>query len=303
MKHSALLLYVIGVVITSGVYANSSWHTIRPKVVAQQKWRPSRKPATPSPFSNDRSSYNYNDYKINRGVSDIEFQSIDSRKGFVNKVYSIFSVQILTTMLVVNLAIRNGNFASFLRTNSRAVSIASGLVSLGSVSALSKSKELAQTMPWNFIILGIFTLAQSLGLSVITTFINASILVIAAMHTLTAFLGITLFSTLFSVDLTGQGATLLAVLTSVLVGGIANLFFRVPILENVIPGVAAVLFAAYIYHDTQLIMGGKHREKQFGRKDYILAALSLYMDVINLFLELVKILQSMEDKKRQKEDR
>jgi protein lifeguard len=37
-------------------------------------------------------------------------------------------------------------------------------------------------------------------------------------------------------------------------------------------------------YDAQLIFGGKHRKYQFGIDDYVFASLSLYLDIINLFL-------------------
>lgn len=48
-----------------------------------------------------------------------------------------------------------------------------------------------------------------------------------------------------------------------------------------------MLFSFYLLFDTQLIMGGKRYE--IGIDDYIMAAMILYLDIINIFLELLKI--------------
>merc|ERR1712008_628597 len=63
----------------------------------------------------------------------------------------------------------------------------------------------------------------------------------------------------------------------------------IPGMQSAFAGVAAILFSFYIVYDTQLIMGGKHSKGQFGVDDYVFAALNLYLDVINLFIELLQI--------------
>merc|ERR1719375_1213513 len=50
-----------------------------------------------------------------------------------------------------------------------------------------------------------------------------------------------------------------------------------------------LLFTFYIVYDTQLILGewGGHQQ-QFGLDDYVFAALNLYLDIINLFLYILR---------------
>ena len=56
----------------------------------------------------------------------------------------------------------------------------------------------------------------------------------------------------------------------------------------------ALLFSAFIVHDTQLIVGGKKR--QFDTNDYVLGAMSLYMDIVNLFLAyLLRLFGELQD--------
>ena len=49
----------------------------------------------------------------------------------------------------------------------------------------------------------------------------------------------------------------------------------------------AFIFSLFIVYDTQMILGGKHRRIQFRENDTILAATSLYIDIINMFLFLL----------------
>ena len=53
--------------------------------------------------------------------------------------------------------------------------------------------------------------------------------------------------------------------------------------------VAALIFSGYILVDTQLVMRHYHVEEE------IAAAISLYLDVINLFLAILRILNSQQN--------
>ena len=55
------------------------------------------------------------------------------------------------------------------------------------------------------------------------------------------------------------------------------------------------LFSCYIVWDVQMIVGGKHqRANQFGPDDYIIAAIALYLDIVNLFLYLLELLRMLQ---------
>ena len=51
-----------------------------------------------------------------------------------------------------------------------------------------------------------------------------------------------------------------------------------------------VSFGFYIIYDTQQIMGGNHIRFKFEEDDYILASIVLYLDIIQLFLYVLKAL-------------
>ena len=62
-----------------------------------------------------------------------------------------------------------------------------------------------------------------------------------------------------------------------------------------------ILYGFYLVYDTQLIMGGKSYEISmddyiFGKISLILAAVMLYIDIIQLFLEILKLLNRLNQK-------
>lgn len=57
--------------------------------------------------------------------------------------------------------------------------------------------------------------------------------------------------------------------------------------------IGVILFSIYIIYDTQLIIGNK--SEMIEVDDYILGAFMLYTDIINLFIELLKIISYFYD--------
>lgn len=80
------------------------------------------------------------------------------------------------------------------------------------------------------------------------------------------------------------GKFLFISLIVVVIGSIINVFFlHNPMIQAIIAGISAILFSAYILYDTQQIIKG-------GYDSPIMAAVSLYLDILNLFISLLHIL-------------
>ncbi|SHM33774.1 modulator of FtsH protease [Duganella sacchari] len=97
------------------------------------------------------------------------------------------------------------------------------------------------------------------------------------------------FATLASVatvskrDFSGMGTWLFAGVIILLLASIANIFLHIPALAIVISVVAIAIFSAYILYDVQQIING-------GETNYIRATLALYLDVYNIFTNLLSLL-------------
>lgn len=72
-----------------------------------------------------------------------------------------------------------------------------------------------------------------------------------------------------------------------LMGGVllslAAAFFKLAFMQVVVSGAFVVIFSGYILYDTSRIL-------QNGETNYVMATISLYLDVLNLFLSLLRIL-------------
>jgi modulator of FtsH protease len=84
-------------------------------------------------------------------------------------------------------------------------------------------------------------------------------------------------------DLSGLGKFLFAGLILILVAMLANAFFQIPALALAISAIAVVLFSAYILFDINRIVQG-------GETNYVTATLAVYLDVYNVFVNLLNLL-------------
>jgi FtsH-binding integral membrane protein len=229
-----------------------------------------------------------------------DFVTRGSRLGFIRKVYAIFSAQMLSTIAVTYVIMNNRNLAQLLLQNYQPIAIGSLLASTGIVVALVSNPALRYTSPVNFILLGIHTLLQSIMVGSFSSLLNPRTVCLGTIHTLTAFAAIALytFQPNPQYDFTVLGNTLLTALTSLVVGSVLGAFYHMPLYDNLLSGALAVLFAVYLFHDMQKIVGGTHRKHQYGQKEYILAALNLYQDAISLYMQIAKMLHEQDKRKR-----
>ena len=183
--------------------------------------------------------------------------------------------------------------------------IVSSLLQTGLISVLVSNPAMRYKTPNNFIFLGIITFLQSITVGIFSSIVGPKVVCLGTMHTLATFLAVTIYSFQDNpkFDLTPLGNILLTSLVSLLVGSLLNIFFKMPLIDNLISGGLAVLMATYIAYDTQMIVGGKHKKYSYSPKEYILATLNLYVDVMNLFIQILSILSKLErGKNRRKEN-
>lgn len=87
-------------------------------------------------------------------------------------------------------------------------------------------------------------------------------------------------------DFSNIGKFLFIGLMLVIVASLANMFFNIPALSLAISGVSVLIFSGYILYDVNQIIRG-------GQTNYIMATLSLYLDIYNIFVNLLNILMSL----------
>jgi modulator of FtsH protease len=86
-------------------------------------------------------------------------------------------------------------------------------------------------------------------------------------------------------DLTGMGGFLFVGLIGVIIASVVGIFIQLPLLYVGISAVAAVLFTGFLVFDLNRV--AKARGATEGQS--ILLAVSVYLDIINLFLALLRL--------------
>lgn len=89
-------------------------------------------------------------------------------------------------------------------------------------------------------------------------------------------------------DFTTSTGILIVLAVCLMLLGLITLFVHSDFLENLYCCFGVFVFGVYLIVDTQLIMGG--RKVELGIDEYILAAMMLYIDIIQIFLYLLRLL-------------
>ncbi len=84
-------------------------------------------------------------------------------------------------------------------------------------------------------------------------------------------------------DFSFMGKFLLIGIILLIVASLANLFLHIPAMTLALSGIGVILFSGFILYDVSRIVNG-------GETNYVMATLSLYMSVYNLFTSLLQLL-------------
>ena len=84
-------------------------------------------------------------------------------------------------------------------------------------------------------------------------------------------------------DFSFMGKFLMVGLILLLVASIANLFFQIPAASMTLSALIILLFSGYILYDVSKIVHG-------GETNYVMATLKIYLDIYNIFINLLNLL-------------
>ena len=96
------------------------------------------------------------------------------------------------------------------------------------------------------------------------------------------FLALSAYATTTKRDLSWLGGFLFAGMVVALLAGLAAVFFEIPALALTVSAVVALMSAGLILFETQQIVNG-------GETNYVLATVSLFVSVFNLFTSLLQL--------------
>jgi len=204
------------------------------------------------------------------------------RHGFLRKVYGLLTVQLFITT-VFSAVIMFWPSGKLYVANSPWMLLVAFMSTFVLLIALHiKRRE----TPTNFILLMAFTVAEAYTIAVVVSFYDQLVVLEAFLLTLAVTVCLTLFTFQTKRNFTSAGAGLFSALMILVVAGFLHMFLASAFLEIVISIGGAILFSLFIIYDTQMLM------PKLSAEEYIEATISLYLDIINLFLYILRILEA-----------
>lgn len=210
------------------------------------------------------------------------------RMGFVRKVYSVLAMQLLVTFAIVLIFSFQKTVQTYVQNTPAMLWAALG-VSLFSILVLACCVSVARTYPWNYIFLTLFTLAEAYLVGVIASTYQPQVVAYAMGATFGLTVLLTLFAWQTKIDFTACAGSLFVVLMAFIIFGIVAAIVRNNVVYLVYATLGVVIYGVFLVFDTQMIIGGTGKAASWTTDDYVFAALNVYIDVIQMFLFLLRI--------------
>jgi FtsH-binding integral membrane protein len=221
------------------------------------------------------------------GSSYLAFQDKLVRHGFIRKVYAILSLQLLVTFGAALLFTYTKSIRDYVQTDGVWLFYTAWVMTLVAVITLACCGNARRTYPTNYILLAFVTVCEAYLVATVASFYTSASVVMCVGITCILAGALTLFACQTKYDITTASGTLFSFLLALIMLGFLQLIFPGEFLSTLIAVGGALLFSAYIVYDTQVLMSGK--KFQLSPDEYVLAALQLYLDIINLFLYLLML--------------
>lgn len=209
----------------------------------------------------------------------------------ISKVLETFLKSLLISMAGAFIAMRFFNPATGLACSIIALVI---LVGIFIFRACSDNDKLSSGKPKSIWLTYVFTLLMGLGVGpVIKNYLNtlgASIVLICFLATILIFAVLYIYAKTTTKDLSFMKSYLLIALLVLIGFSILNIFIGIKFLAVVIAVAGILIFSGYIIHDVYTIYN-----EPFKEEDIPLIVIDLYLDFLNLFLYILKLVGLLKD--------
>jgi len=115
---------------------------------------------------------------------------------------------------------------------------------------------------------------------------GAQLVGIAAGGTGVIFFSLATIATVTKKDFSFMGKFLFIGLILLIVASLANMFFQIPVMQLTISAIAVLIFSGFILFDVSRVVTG-------GETNYVMATLAIYLDIYNLFVNLLSLLMAL----------
>jgi len=148
--------------------------------------------------------------------------------------------------------------------------------------------------PHNLVLLGAFTVSFSGLVCQICMTAAPDLVATAAMYTCLVVGGLVAYASQTKRDFTGMFTYIYGACWAMICFMFISWFFPMQVggpmymLYNFAFG---LIFAFFLIYDIQMVIGGSEKKAQYTLDDHVIAALNIYLDIINLFIIILNLLQ------------
>lgn len=226
---------------------------------------------------------------VTPGLMSSSFSDAAIRRGFIRKVYLTLMIQLLVTLGIICVFLYWEPLNEWTQEHYWFSYCMMGAV-LVLILVLSCCDSIRRRVPFNFIALGLFTVAEGLMLGSVSVFYEAEAVMWAVGATALVSLALTVFAMQSKWDFTAASGSLWVFGWTLFSFALLCAILRSQYVYIVYACLGTLLFSLYLVFDTQLILGGKHRKYEVSPEEYVFAALNLYLDIVSLFLLLLQLI-------------
>lgn len=217
------------------------------------------------------------------------------RQAFVSKVYSILAVQLVFTSILIGFFVLHEPTKRYFASSQTLLFVGFGVFFVAYM-ILACVESARRSTPINFILLSIVTIGYGLVAAITSCRYDTTVVLSAFVATGASCFLIALFAKTTKFDMTNCGTTLCLIGLAQLVIGMILIAILVPAgkasLASLIISIGGAFVATlYLVFDLQLIMGG--RKCELSPEEYILGAVMLYTDIIQIFIYLLEFFDQL----------
>lgn len=225
--------------------------------------------------------------------TDLLYASRSMRHAFLRKVLGIVCAQLLLTAAIAAPIVLSPAPRAWLASNRWAVTL-SVIVTFSMLICLTCSEGARRSYPSNLLLLGAFTAAQGVLVGVACAAYQTPTVLMAVVLTAAVCLALVLYALQTKFDFTAAGGMLYSATWILLLVMLASALLRLRTLDLLIAGCGALVFCCYLVYDVQLLISGDH-SCAISVDEPIVAALNIYVDLVNVFLFILQLLGRDED--------
>lgn len=209
---------------------------------------------------------------------------IENRIEFIKKVYGLVFAQLVAVAGSTALAFRH---IHRFRGAIIPMSIAGFVGVLGSIIVMNTQK-VRNSENLKKVCLGVFTIAEMMTFPVLCLGVPRDILMSGLLNTAIITGALTAYANTSKHDFTIHGGMITALLFGFMGMSLLMLFFPNRMAMNALSWAGAGLFSFTLLHDTQALLGKGVCKYNYG--DYDRAAVAIYLDIVNLFINMINIM-------------